>query len=259
MHQPTLARFAPAKINLFLEVLRRRPDGYHEIATVMETIAAGDVVEVTPAGELEVATNRPDVPSGEKNVAWKIVRAAEAALGCALPARIAITKQIPPGSGLGAGSSDAVSALLLVLDLHRRRPPRTVLSEIAASVGSDTAFFLEEGLALCTGRGELVQRLPQPGARHYVLVLPVSECSTARVYGALEISGPPREAAELLAALASHPGAAGHLDDALIFNRLAPAAERAYPDLAASLRAADPALDVRVTASYRGSASVAQP
>jgi 4-diphosphocytidyl-2-C-methyl-D-erythritol kinase len=290
---PSLVRFAPAKVNLFLEVSGRRPDGYHEIATVMETIAAGDLVEVTHAAELEVSADRADVPSGEGNVAWKIVRAAEARLGRPLPARVAITKRIPPGSGLGAGSSDAVAALLLVLELHGVRPPRGTLAAIAAAVGSDTAFFLEGGLALCTGRGELVRRLPRHGARHYVLVLPASQCSTAKVYGALEISGPRRDPAPLIDALARDPASGAALDDAVLFNRLEAAAEQVYPevlarrahlstltgraphlsgsggtfffpcgtlrearDLAASLRSADPALDVRETASYRGAASV---
>jgi 4-diphosphocytidyl-2-C-methyl-D-erythritol kinase len=286
---PTLATFAPAKINLFLEVPGRRPDGYHEIVTVMETIGQGDLIEVAPAAGLEVVTNRDDVPSGEGNVAWKIVRAAERSLGRPLPARISIVKQLPPGSGLGAGSSDAVSALQLVLDLHRVEPPSDVLASIAASVGSDTAFFLGGGLALCTGRGEIVRRLPQRGVRHVVLVLPSGECSTAKVYGALELSGGRRDAAAVLEALERGSSLASVPDDGHVFNRLARAAERAYPDLAArhlhlrtlagraphlsgsggsfyflcasqpearalaaSLRSADPSLDVRETASYRG-------
>jgi 4-diphosphocytidyl-2C-methyl-D-erythritol kinase len=149
---PTLARFAPAKVNLFLEVLGRRPDGFHEIVTVMETIAAGDLVEAAPARELEVVADRADVPSGEGNVAWKIVRAAEAALGRPLPARI-----------------------------------------------TDTAFFLDGGLALCTGRGENVRRLTRTGVRHLVLVLPARACATATVYGALEISGSRRDPAAIVA------------------------------------------------------------
>jgi 4-diphosphocytidyl-2-C-methyl-D-erythritol kinase len=288
MH-PTLARFAPAKINLFLEILGKRPDGFHEIVTVMETIGAGDLVEVQPARELSVTVNRPDVPSGEDNVAWKIVRAAEKELGRALPARIAILKHLPPGSGLGAGSSDAVNALRLVLELHGVAAPPEALRRIAASVGSDTAFFLDGGLALCTGRGEVMRPLPQRGVRHVVLVLPAGECSTAKVYGALELSGNRRDPEALLDALGRGSNLAAAPDDGHVFNRLARAADQAYPglaarrvhlrtlagrppylsgsggtfyflcatqpeakDLAASLRAADATLDVRETASYRG-------
>ena len=288
MH-PTLARFAPAKINLFLEVLGKRPDGFHEIVTVMETVAAGDLIEVAAARELSVITNRADVPSGDRNDAWRIVRAAEAALGRALPARIAILKHLPPGSGLGAGSSDAVNALRLVLELHGLDLRKELLAAIAASVGSDTTFFVEGGLALCTGRGEIVRPLAQRGVRHVVLVLPSSECSTARVYGALEIGAARRDSAEILAALDRGSGLASDLDGGHVFNRLARAAYLADPDLAArkahlatlagrtphlsgsggsffflcgtqneakdlaaSLRAADATLDVREAASYRG-------
>jgi 4-diphosphocytidyl-2-C-methyl-D-erythritol kinase len=294
--QPTLARFAPAKINLFLEVAGKRPDGFHEITTVMETIAVGDLVEVAPARELSVATNRDDVPSGEGNAAWKIVRAAEEALRRPLPAAVRIVKHLPPGSGLGAGSSDAVHALLLVLELHGVRPPRDSLGAIAAAVGSDTSFFLDGGLALCTGRGEAVRPLPQRGVRHLVLVLPSEECSTARVYGALEVSGPRHSPAALREALARGSGLAAPPDDGHVFNRLEEAAEHAYPGLVArrshlrtlagraphlsgsggtffflcasqrearrlagSLRAADASLDVRETASYRGHAPAVQP
>jgi 4-diphosphocytidyl-2-C-methyl-D-erythritol kinase len=293
--QPTLARFAPAKINLFLEILGQRPDGYHEIVTVMETIAAGDLLEAWPAAELSVVTNRDDVPSGPGNVAYDVVRAAEKALARPLPARITITKNIPPGSGLGAGSSDAIAALLLVLELHEVQVPRDRLRGIAASVGSDTAFFVDGGLALCTGRGEVTTALPQIGARHVVLVLPDSPCATEKVYsglGTMDSAGARDRGtpSALLEALARGSTLAAPPDSDALANGLAAAAERAYPELAerrahleriarapprlsgsggaffflcdsqpsakalaSTLRAADPALDVRETASYRGS------
>jgi 4-diphosphocytidyl-2-C-methyl-D-erythritol kinase len=285
----TLARFAPAKVNLFLEVLGRRPDGYHEIVTVMESVGCGDLVEAAPSEELIVETDRADVPCGSGNVAWTIVRAAEQALGRPLPARIRIRKLLPPGSGLGAGSSDAVAALLLVLELHGVRVPRARLLAIAAAAGSDTAFFVDGGLALCTGRGESVAPLRQIGARHLVLVLPAVVCATATVYGALTLDGDRREPAAVLEALGRGSALAGSADSGALFNRLEAPAERAFPelgerrarlhriagrgphlsgsggthffpcasrgearDLAALLRSADPSLDVREAASYRG-------
>jgi 4-diphosphocytidyl-2-C-methyl-D-erythritol kinase len=287
--QHLLARFAPAKLNLFLEVAGLRPDGYHEIATIMETVAAGDFVEVAHARELIVTSTRPDVPSGEGNVAHKIVRAAEAALGRPLPARITIVKHVPPGSGLGAGSSDAVAALQLVLALHGIKAQRTTLVEIAAAVGSDTAFFLDGGVALCTGRGEIVRPLASPGFRHVVLVYPASECSTAKVYSALSAEGERRSPGRMLAAIARGSTLATAPDDALPFNRLEAAAASVYPGLverraflesvagrppllsgsggtfyylcptqgeakalAETIRSADRSLEVRHTASYRG-------
>jgi 4-diphosphocytidyl-2-C-methyl-D-erythritol kinase len=287
--EPTLARFAPAKINLFLEVAGRRPDGYHDIATVMETLAVGDVVEAGAAPELSVVTDRADVPSGPDNVAYKIVRAAEAALARPLPAWIRIIKNVPPGSGLGAGSSDAIAALRLVLDLHGVEVPDGALASIAAAVGSDTAFFIRGGVALCTGRGEVVTPLRQVGARHVVLVLPATACSTARVYAALEGPAERREPSALIDALGSGSTLSAMPEAGSVFNRLAAPAERVYPELAerrarlrllagrmpylsgsggsfyflcssqseakelaATLRAADPSLDVRATASYRG-------
>lgn len=293
----TLVAFAPAKINLFLEVQGRRPDGFHELITVMETIAVGDRIEVAEAPELRVTADRDDVPSGPENLVWRMVTAAEKRLGRSLPARISIEKEVAPGTGLGAGSSDAAAALGLVLALHHVAVDLATRLQICADVGSDVGFFLAGGLAVCTGRGDLVQTLPQLGARHVVLVLAGSPCSTPAVYGALvrgvETSqsfavDARRRPDVLLEALAAGRNLAGGHADAQPFNRLAGAAEVAYPEvahrrlrltaiagrapvlsgsgsafyflcqsaagarhLATLVRAAEPAWDVRATASWR--------
>src|SRR5204863_1705278 len=115
---------------------------------------------------------------------------------------------------------------ILVLALHEVSPPRKTLVEIAAAVGSDTAFFLDGGVALCTGRGEVVRPLASPGVRHVVLVYPASECSTAKVYAALAPGGDDRQSpGPVLAAIARGGSLAGPEDDAVPFNRLAAAAE----------------------------------
>jgi 4-diphosphocytidyl-2-C-methyl-D-erythritol kinase len=288
---PTLARFAPAKINLFLEVNGRRADGYHDIVTVMESIGIGDTVEVSAAASLVVEANRPDVPSGEANLAFKIVRSAEVTLGRALPAHIHITKRLPPGSGLGAGSSDAVAALRLVLDLHQVDADRETLFAIAAAVGSDTAFFVDGAAAICTGRGEIVRPIAARGVRHVAVVLPTAPCGTAAVYRALADlppRGAPRAPDAVIAALLRGSSLASDADLLLPFNGLDDAAVIACPDLgarrehltalagrrpllsgsggsffflcpsqgeahrlSARLRELDPSLDVRETASYR--------
>jgi 4-diphosphocytidyl-2-C-methyl-D-erythritol kinase len=219
--------FAPAKINLFLEIRGRRSDGYHEIATVMATLDCGDVVEVAPATALEVHADRPDVPSGEENLAARIVRAAEKALDRALPARIRIRKQFAPGSGLGAGSSDAVAALRGVLDLHGISLQVPLLRRIAARVGSDTAFFVDGGTALCTGRGEIVEPCPCP-RRWAVLALGADPVPTAQVYAQVRIPRDPRDPGPLLAALAADEP----VPLELVHNRLAGAAFEAFPALA---------------------------
>ncbi len=288
--ETTLTGFAPAKINLFLEILGKRPDGFHELVTVMETIAIGDRLVASPSPDLVVTADRPDVPNGPDNLAWRIVRAAEIELGRPLPARIHIEKELPPGSGLGAGSSDAACALDLVLQLHGLRIDLATRIRIAATVGSDTAFFVAGGLARCSGRGEIVEALPHKGVRHVVLVLPNVACNTGAVYRVLEPVTSPRDVTPLLRALETGATLAVGGVEHRPFNRLAAAAERAYPPLAErrqrlttlagrppvlsgsggsfyflcssqydarrlhdTLVTADPTLEVRRTASYRQS------
>ncbi len=182
--EAVLTKFAPVKLNLFLEVMGKRSDGYHEIDTIMETVAVGDLVSVTPCDGLLVSSNRTDVPENEDNTCFKIIRAAERKLGRSLPARVLITKVIPPGTGLGAGSSDAVAALELVLALHGVQLDANERRSIASEVGSDVPFFVTGGVARCTGRGDVVTPVPSRGARHYVLVLSGAPCPTADVYNA---------------------------------------------------------------------------
>ncbi len=282
-----VARFAPVKINLFLEILGKRPDGYHEVATIMETIAVGDTVRAAPATELEVAADRDDVPGGAANTAYKIVRAAERAIGRPLPARIELAKRIAPGTGLGAGSSDAAAALDLVLGLHGVVADVELRRRIAAEVGSDVGFFVEGGLALCTGRGEIVRPLPQVGVRYVVLVLGGPSCATPDVFRKAVPPTVPVDAAPWLAAL-ERGATMTDGDGPPPLNRLAQAAELAFPtlgdlrrrlqgvagrppylsgsggtffflarsqedaeSLARRIRIATPDLDVRATASFR--------
>ncbi|MEO8275987.1 MAG: 4-(cytidine 5'-diphospho)-2-C-methyl-D-erythritol kinase [Thermoanaerobaculia bacterium] len=156
-----------AKINLSLEVLGRRGDGFHELRTIFQTIDLADEIELDRlpgAIEIEVL-DAPDVPADERNLAW---RAAESWLTrWGRPrdgVRIRLRKRIPAGGGLGGGSSNAATVLLGLGALLEREVPRQDLQEAAAELGSDVPFFLVGGMALGTGRGEKIQPLPDPDA-----------------------------------------------------------------------------------------------
>lgn len=222
-----IAIAAPVKLNLFLEVRERMASGFHEVVTVMEAVDFGDTITVESADELSVRADRADVPSGEGNIVWKAVRAAEAEFGLPLPAAISLRKVLPPGTGLGAGSSDAVCALKAVLRLHAVSCSPARLQKIVATVGSDTAFFVHGGVCLCTGRGEVVQPVAAKGERHYVILVSHATTSTAAVYAALQVpthfEGPGR----LLGALREGEP----IEASLLFNRLAQAAFAISPEL----------------------------
>ncbi|MEZ5126248.1 MAG: 4-(cytidine 5'-diphospho)-2-C-methyl-D-erythritol kinase [Thermoleophilia bacterium] len=172
---------APAKVNLALHVGPRRPDGYHEIASLMLPVTLADRVIVSRTPGAKTSVECPVAPGGE-NLAARIVGELERHLERAFEVRVAITKNIPAGAGLGGGSSDAAATLVAMerlfdLDLS----PRT-RHEIAAAVGSDVPFFLWPGAQLAMGRGQVLKAVLLP-ALYLVVAVPELSLATAEVYG----------------------------------------------------------------------------
>ena len=171
-----------AKVNLVLEVLGKRPDGYHEIATVMQTVDLFDRLTLEAAPTISLETDDSALPADERNL---IVRAAlllRQVSGVEAGARMRLRKRIPVAAGLGGGSSDAAATLWGLNRLWGLRWPRARLSELAGRLGMDVPFFLTGGPALATGRGERVERLPAAGGYALVLVNPRVPLSTVEVY-----------------------------------------------------------------------------
>ena len=154
-----IALKAYAKINLTLEVIDRRPDGYHEIASIMQTIDLCDTVSLTPAADLTLTCDNPALETPD-NLALKAARLLRAESGYTGGAHIAIRKAIPVSAGLGGGSSDAAATLTGLNALWRLDMPTPKLEAIAAKIGSDVPFLLEGGTAIALGRGERIRRLP---------------------------------------------------------------------------------------------------
>ena len=146
---------APAKVNLHLRILGRRPDGFHDIETLMAPLELADEVEVELADGIHVTCDDPSLPSGGDNLAGRAAMAFFAATGGG-GARIHIRKRIPSGAGLGGGSSDAVAVLLALAQLTGAGLGESKLLELASSLGSDCPWFVIGKPAICSGRGELV-------------------------------------------------------------------------------------------------------
>jgi 4-diphosphocytidyl-2-C-methyl-D-erythritol kinase len=221
---------APAKLNLFLEILGRRPDGYHELESLMVAVDLHDSLQfaVDPSGAIRLSCDDPTLPTGRENLVVKAAERLKAESGCPLGATIALTKAIPAQAGLAGGSSDA-SATLLALDrLWDLRLPPDRLDALAGEIGSDVAFFRHAPAAVCRGRGERVESLSMARMLHFVLVCPPIGLSTADVYRSLTPPGRPRPIGPVLEALvAGRPDALGRS----LFNRLQPVAERLQPSL----------------------------
>ncbi len=181
--------FAPAKINWTLEVLGKRPDGYHEVRTVLQTIDLCDEITLEAADALSLDVTGAHSASDDDHT-LAAARLLGRAMGKDLPARIHAVKRIPVGAGLGGGSSDAAAVLRGLRALYGLTVGDAELAGLAAAIGSDTPFFLSGGSALGTGRGDVIERLPDvPEAWLVVLVPPISLADkTRRMYAALEAS-----------------------------------------------------------------------
>ena len=179
---------APAKINLTLEVLGKRIDGYHEIRSVIQTLSFCDSLQITPGKEVEFKGNIPEW-SSERSLVIKAVESLRKATGSVKGAKIKIKKRIPLISGLGGDSSDAAAILRGLNQFWELNLPPNKLRDIAQNLGSDVSFFLTGGAALMEGRGETITALP-PIPHHWVILI-IPEVSripgkTKRLYNMLQ-------------------------------------------------------------------------
>ena len=175
---------AAAKVNLALEVLGRRADGYHEIATVMQAVELSDRVVLEDVDTLELRTAAPGVPTDASNLALRAAMTLREAAGIDRGVRVTLDKQIPVAAGLGGGSTDAAAVLLGLNRLWGLRWPVARLAEVAVMLGMDVPFFLRGGAAFATGRGEKLEGL-RGTALALVLVNPRYASRTAEAYGRL--------------------------------------------------------------------------
>ena len=174
---------AYAKINLGLKVLEGRPDGYHDILTVLQAVSLCDRLQLTETtGAIEVICTDPEVPSDERNLVYRAAVALRERLGVGRGARILLEKGIPTAAGLGGGSSDAAAALRGLVRLWHLRRETGALCDLATSLGCDVAFFLTGGTAIASGRGERLESVAWPEERFYVVVYPGFGVSTGWAY-----------------------------------------------------------------------------
>ncbi len=195
---------AYAKLNISLDVLGKRPDGYHDMVMVMQSVSLHDElrIKLNDSGELSAMSDLHFIPNDERNLA---VRAARQFLDAAgdegRGVEISIKKRIPVGAGMAGGSADAAAVLRAMNRLYGGRFSTGELEEIAAGIGSDVAFCVAGGTALAQGRGELLSRLPDMPGCHFVICKPTFSISTPELFRSID-STPLRH----------HPDTAGILE-----------------------------------------------
>lgn len=180
---------APAKINLSLDVLHKRPDGYHEVKMVMTTIDLADRVELMDLyyDTIQIISHNRFVPDDERNLAYQAAKLLKENFGIRRGVAISITKCIPVAAGLAGGSSDAAATLRGLNKLWGLGLSLDELAEIGAEIGSDVPFCVYGGTAIATGRGEKIEHIPAPPPSWVILAKPTIGVSTADVYRNLNL------------------------------------------------------------------------
>lgn len=178
---------AYAKVNLTLAVGEKRPDGYHEVVSVMQRVSLHDTLTAEQTREgITLACSDSALPSGEENLAHRAASLFFRETGIAGGAALTLEKRIPSQAGLGGGSSDAASALLALRKLYAPALSDTELETMAAALGSDVPFFIRGGTQLATGRGEVLSPLPPLTNGWFVIVKPTESFSTPAMYRRLD-------------------------------------------------------------------------
>ena len=189
---------APAKINLTLRVLGRRADGYHDLESVVAKITLYDGIDLLSGGDpaIQIECTHSAVPTDTQNTIWRAIELLSNCVGPLPPMRVQLHKRIPLGAGLGGGSSDAASVLMLLRRRLDGRVSDSNLAHIAAEVGSDVCCFLHPHTVSVSGRGEIVRPVELPWRGWALLVFPPFGVSTAAVYAAWQANGrtPDRDA-----------------------------------------------------------------
>jgi 4-diphosphocytidyl-2-C-methyl-D-erythritol kinase len=234
---------APAKVNLFLETLAKRTDGYHEIATLMVAIRLQDtlVFRAEQAPRLSMTCSDASLSVGPHNLVLRAAKLLQDRTGCSKGADIRLVKHIPMAAGLAGGSTDAAATLLALNRLWQTGLSKDDLANLSADIGSDIPFFFQTPAAWCTGRGEIVEPLTIPAPLHFVLLCPSFGLATAAVYKNVAIPPKPVSGDDIKLALAK-----GDVDSIgqLMHNRLQRAAEAMEPrvaELARTLAESSPA------------------
>ena len=180
---------APAKINLSLDVLYKRPDGYHEVEMIMTTIDLADRVELTLLEEnkIHILSHNRYVPDDQRNLAYQAAKLLKDRFNVEKGVEITIEKTIPVAAGLAGGSSDAAATLRGLNKLWDLGLTMDELAELGSEIGSDVSFCVYGGTAWRKGRGEIITELPAPPTCWVILAKPFIGVSTAEVYRRLEL------------------------------------------------------------------------
>lgn len=178
---------AYAKINLFLEITKRRTDGYHTLSTLFQTISLADELTFNASESVRLSCSDAALPTDERNLVFRAAMKLRKRLGENSGAQIHLKKTIPTGAGLGGGSSDAAATMLALSKRWRRHPSAALLQKTAVQLGADVPFFLKGGTCAASGIGDKLRPLPRLPKTWLVLVYPGFGVSTKEAYARVRV------------------------------------------------------------------------
>ena len=178
---------AYAKINLSLDILRKRKDGYHELKMIMQTVSLYDEIYIEKSDTISIECNKDDIPLNNKNLAWKAADAFFNYTSISLGCKIKLIKHIPDGAGLGGGSSDAATVLLALNEIYNTNLTNEELINIAVKIGADVPFFILKGTCLAEGIGEKLTKIENNTDPYILIHKPSFSISTKWAYENLKL------------------------------------------------------------------------
>ena len=178
---------AYAKINLSLDILRKRKDGYHELKMIMQTVSLYDEIYIEKSDTVSIECNKDDIPLNNKNLAWKAADAFFNYTSINLGCKIKLIKHIPDGAGLGGGSSDAATVLLALNEIYNTNITNEELINIAVKIGADVPFFILKGTCLAEGIGEKLTKIENNTDPYILIHKPSFSISTKWAYENLKL------------------------------------------------------------------------
>jgi 4-diphosphocytidyl-2-C-methyl-D-erythritol kinase len=188
-----LRLFSPAKINLFLRIVSKRSDGYHNLSSLFQTISLGDTLTIELNERDELTCTDPTLPTDSSNLILKATELFRQKTGLKQGFKIHLIKRIPTQAGLGGGSSNAATTLWACDQLADTHLSLNTLKQWGSEIGSDVPFFFSQGTAYCSGRGEIIHHLPALSPRSLWIIKPQGGLSTPEVYRRLNFGQPVSE------------------------------------------------------------------
>jgi 4-diphosphocytidyl-2-C-methyl-D-erythritol kinase len=187
-----ISRKCAAKINIYLEILGKRSDGFHEIGTLFQTINHCDILSAEPYPSVTLQGGEGLTPSPEDNLVIRAARLLKTRYGVKSGVRFFLEKNLPAAAGLGGGSSDAAGALVLCNKIWNLKISLEELTSIAAEIGADCPFFIKGGSSFGSGKGDRLENAPAPYPFHILIATPHCRVSTARAYAGAKTNPAPR-------------------------------------------------------------------